>query len=393
MPSPFDSLPQLDRMHLPREPYPGATRLLGHVFKNTDTTYKFYWFLSLLEHAQNANAREDLVLSLPDLAREMVVQAWHSRRLFKLWFGHQDKLQTLIDGFAPDTGLEDNAKLPPIRAQLKSMSQRRFDALLVYVPYRFLAPWLRAALTGVAETHKNATIQFLSSRSQLTPYPTPYAFDQALGRPSTIKGSARWVVFFQSNYLPLRAFTFFWLAKYFETRNPGVPGIINKLEAPQSRNLRLAELFWELVQREVGLTSIYSGDVIMDGEFSIDHFIPWSFVTHDLIWNLSPVLPIENLRKSDAVPDLKRYLPNLLDQHVMALRVVRNELARGSVHARSLESILKQYGDLLRLSNNQVLKLPPDDFKRRVSVEFEVQVDLAKRLGFKVDWILDHSAV
>jgi hypothetical protein len=393
MPSPFDSLPSLERVCLPREPYPGATRLVGHVFKNTDTTYKFYWFLSLLEYAQNANAREDLTLNLADLAREMVVQAWHSRRLFKLWFGHQDKLQTLIDGFAPDTGLEDNAKLPAIRARLKSMSEKRFDALLVYVPYRFLAPWLRAALIGVVEAQKNATIQFLSARSQLTPYPTPYAFDQVLGRPSVITALARWVVFLQSNYLPLRAFTFFWLAKYFETRNPGVPGIINKLEAPQSRNLRLAELFWDLVQREVGLTSIYSGQVIVDRDFSIDHFLPWSFVTHDLIWNLSPVLKTENSRKSDAIPSLKRYLPNLLDQHVTALSVVRNELALGSAHARTLESILKQYGDLLRLSNDQVLELPADVFKERVSVEFEVQVDLAKRLGFKIDWTLDHSVV
>ena len=35
---------------LPFEPYPGATSAIGLIFQNTDTTYKFFWFLSLLKH-------------------------------------------------------------------------------------------------------------------------------------------------------------------------------------------------------------------------------------------------------------------------------------------------------------------------------------------------------
>jgi hypothetical protein len=88
MKSPFDALPGIADPRLPFEPYPGATGVLGQIFGNTDTTYKFFWFLALLEETKTASARTDLSLEIVVLARETVAQAWPCRRLFKLWFGH-----------------------------------------------------------------------------------------------------------------------------------------------------------------------------------------------------------------------------------------------------------------------------------------------------------------
>ncbi|HEY0790484.1 MAG TPA: hypothetical protein VGD78_05410 [Chthoniobacterales bacterium] len=99
-------------------------------------------------------------------------------------------------------------------------------------------------------------------------------------------------------------------------------------------------------------------------------------------------MPVENSRKSDAVPNLNRYLPNLLEQHVSALGFVRAEPARGSRQARNLENVLKQYGDLLCLSGDEVLDLPRDQFAKQIGGEFRIQVDLARRLGFQTNWEL-----
>jgi hypothetical protein len=97
MKSPFDLLPNIAGDKLPFEPYPGATSVIGLVFQNTDTTYKFFWFLSLLDKAKVTDLRTDLKVEIKELGREMIAQAWPCRRLFKLWFGHQDRLQRLID--------------------------------------------------------------------------------------------------------------------------------------------------------------------------------------------------------------------------------------------------------------------------------------------------------
>lgn len=42
---------------------------------------------------------------------------------------------------------------------------------------------------------------------------------------------------------------------------------------------------------------IYSGSHIEQNEYEIDHFVPWSFVTNDEMWNLIPVNPSLNASK------------------------------------------------------------------------------------------------
>ena len=46
---------------------------------------------------------------------------------------------------------------------------------------------------------------------------------------------------------------------------------------------------------------------------SLDHFIPWSFVLHDRMWNLVPVSKSINSSKSDLLPPLEKYLDSFID--------------------------------------------------------------------------------
>jgi HNH endonuclease len=46
----------------------------------------------------------------------------------------------------------------------------------------------------------------------------------------------------------------------------------------------------------------------LDDAFSIDHFLPWSFVAHDLLWNLTPVFGTTNSKKGDALPNAKHVI-------------------------------------------------------------------------------------
>ncbi|MBV9671480.1 MAG: hypothetical protein JO076_01470, partial [Verrucomicrobia bacterium] len=67
----------------------------------------------------------------------------------------------------------------------------------------------------------------------------------------------------------------------------------------------------------------------IESRYDIDHFLPWSFVTHDLIWNLTPVHKSENVRKSGAIPSL-RYLDRLVNQHADAVQIVARKLESGN---------------------------------------------------------------
>ena len=73
-------------MQLP--PQSGLSILkLNSVFGDTTNSYKFYWFLGILELVNNGKSDR---LSMDDLAIQMVARVWYPLDYFKLSFGKQD---------------------------------------------------------------------------------------------------------------------------------------------------------------------------------------------------------------------------------------------------------------------------------------------------------------
>jgi hypothetical protein len=316
----------------------------------------------------------------------MVAQAWPCRRLFKLWFGHQDRLQQSVDRLAERSGLPDSARLDEVQNSAEILTDPEVAILTDYVPYRFLTPWFRSALVGVKDHAKHGLIQLLAERSARSPRPAPYCFDTVIGRPHAIVLRAKWLTFLQSNHLPLKAFAQLSLARYFEVRNPGIPGIINKLERPGARKLDRAREFWDTVLEHQSLRCIYTGELIQPG-YDLDHFLPWSFVTHDLIWNLTPAPRSVNIAKSDAVPDLRLYLEPFVQQHYRALAVLKTvlESAHGA-HLKALDAVTTEYATLFKLPTTELFQLSEENYSQVLTTEIHAQADLARRLSFETDW-------
>ena len=69
------------------------TGRLGKVFSNTVATYKFFWFVSILQmHAKTGNHR----LSVWDIVIRMVANAWYPIHYFRLSFGKSDSLFDIV---------------------------------------------------------------------------------------------------------------------------------------------------------------------------------------------------------------------------------------------------------------------------------------------------------
>jgi hypothetical protein len=170
-------------------------------------------------------------------------------------------------------------------------------------------------------------------------------------------------------------------------RSPGIPGIINKLERPGVRKLERARQFWDTVLENRPLYCVYSGEPIQPG-YDLDHFLPWSFVTHDLIWNLAPVPRSVNLRKSDAVPKLGHYLQPFVNQHYHALGVLKAAL--GNTHGarfRALQAVALEYTTLFKTSEAELFQLSEERYGEVLATEIHAQADLARRLSFETDWV------
>jgi len=84
-----------------------STNYMNRVFDSTTATYKFYWFLSLLDmHMQGKTEMFAL-----DVCARMVAYAWYPVEYFKLSFGFGDSMSNIIPEVAKLTGITVDDKL------------------------------------------------------------------------------------------------------------------------------------------------------------------------------------------------------------------------------------------------------------------------------------------
>jgi hypothetical protein len=122
-------------------------------------------------------------------------------------------------------------------------------------------------------------------------------------------------------------------------------------------------------------TEDYTGAMINPG-FSIDHFLPWSFVAHDLLWNLAPVNPLTNSSKSDSIPDLGRYVPRFAALHRAALRALSNR-----------PHLLVDHIEFFAEDISSLLDRDADWFADHFAQAFRPLAELAALQGFSAGWL------
>lgn len=357
--------------------YPEKTFYLGQVFKDTTNSYKFLWLLGILSMMRKI---DDPSFKLADIFAEMAAIAWHPVCLYRLSLGRQDTLQDAVLAIGRKSSIPANANADTIRRFVEGSTeaQASLDYLKHNVPTRFLTPWFAEKLRGVADYRRARLIAGMAKESQRTPLASPYWFDN-----DSIRLNDSWRAFFFENMAVVQAFAEHNLAHYLQARNPNVPGIVNKMRAPTKRELTAARNFWRLVQTNLSkagrsrqFRDIYSERPLDDG-FAIDHFLPWSFVVHDLLWNLAPVEVATNSSKNDVLPDLDLYLPRLAKLHYAAIEI-----------AKAKPKLLEDYTDCFKLDPPGLLSLGEDGMISKYREVIVPQAQIAINQGFQSGWTL-----
>ncbi|EOR96254.1 hypothetical protein ADIARSV_0489 [Arcticibacter svalbardensis MN12-7] len=267
--------------------------LLAACFNNTSATYKFYWFLSILERVELGETSIDK----NHLFAEMISHSWYTVNYFHVSFGKQDKLQQAIEKIKNEEDLTIDADSGSIIKRLSNTKNRSTIKELRYfnseVPHRFLSPWFKA-------DNANLSLQYSQAYTNNCLY--------ALFK-NHIEINPVWVDYLKTNARMLKDFCYWNLAIYLQTKNPSVPDIPNKLiKSPIRKNLNEQRKFWNIVISEMdGVDCIYTNKRLVVGQYAVEHFIPYAFVSHDLIWNLIPADPSFNSSKSDKLPVLDKY--------------------------------------------------------------------------------------
>ena len=273
---------------------------LAQVFNNTSATYKFYWFLAILDSVESGKREIEKI----DLFTKMLSHPWYTVNFFKLSFGSQDKIQSSIEVVQDIENLPITLKKTEIEEKLRHSNHTETQQKLFHfdknVPHWFLSPWYKKK--------NKQEIYSLSRESYNSP---PYALydKQILIDPS-------WYEYFQNHAKLLKEFCYWNLSLFLQSRNPNVPDIPNKLIKPAKRNslTQQRNKYWTTyLKYKKEVRCVFTDKLLDPQNYALDHFIPYAFVSHDLIWNLVPVDPGFNSSKNSKLPHLDLHFQRFFD--------------------------------------------------------------------------------
>lgn len=369
-------LPESDELDISR---------LAAVFSDTTNSYKFYWFLAILDSLRDNRQTQ---MSIRDLSLRMVALVWYPLDYFKLSFGKQDGFKPIADYVSQLIVVDNTTNSPPLFDQLQgklsasnlTSVNRMVYGKARYVPYRFVRPFLDDLITvkDEGDNIKNAVIELSNSLFFSNPERVMYRFLNG-----SIELSETWKSYFQRHQGILRGFTYWHLVRYLQKNNPNVTGLTEKLYKPAERDLKLAGQFWkEFLSKNPGLSCIYSGQTITAANLSLDHFLPWSFVAHDQLWNIIPTPKSVNSSKGDRLPSLDLYFDSY----------ARMQYDGFSFYVeKDNQRILEDYHILFAQGIKSIQQQSFADFKERLSRQILPQLQTAQNLGFPYPFIYRKS--
>lgn len=237
--------------------------------------------------------------------------------------------------------------------------------LTVNVPYRFLSPWINYTSDSdvINRSHAYENGCLYSIQKSKTEF--------------FITLNPVWDKYLQDYYGILTDFINWNLTLFLQSRNPNIPNIPNKLSRPIERtSLNKQRKFWDDVIKIGGnIHCIYTGREIHIGNYAVDHFMPWSFVAHDQLWNLIPADNSINSSKSDKLPPLDRYLQKMAEEHRKAIRIY--------LEAGKKESALDDFSSL-GYTPRDLLQLNRERFLTAYQQTFNPLFQIAQNMGYEL---------
>lgn len=132
----------------------------------------------------------------------------------------------------------------------------------------------------------------------------PYVFGRDNGLKRTIHFNDGWIQMIQDNTVAIMGWIQFEKVKWLQNNNPEIPGLVYKMAPIDEKMRKLAHVrnLWEEILDIRPVVDVFKDEPIDKDNYDVDHFIPWTFVMNDELWNLMPMDSSLNSSKSDKLP-------------------------------------------------------------------------------------------
>lgn len=278
------------------------------MMKDPSYCYKFYWLEALVILISEGR----LETTFDEIIDEMISNAWYSVREFHIHLSGiqagtvRDGLERAVILLAELSDLPSNASKTEIRNAIREHNKELKAAkeqLTNMVPYRALAGFFHRSDEAA---NWNSTVRMVEyiQRINNTVITLPYTLGDSSKLKKEVHISPVWAKMIQDNTVSILGWIQYEKVKWLQMNNPDVPGLVYKL-APldeKMRKLQHVHKLWDAIIEIRPVRDVFTDEFIQRKDYDVDHFIPWSFVMNDELWNLMPMDSSLNSSKSNRLP-------------------------------------------------------------------------------------------
>jgi hypothetical protein len=357
---------------------------LSRLFDNTTNCYKFFWFQAILRKIDGVHCR----FTFDELINEMIADAWYMVTEYHLRLGPlgiTDNLEEIVKFIYENYGFMSSEKREKIIEFLQTTEDNSISKYKSYltlnVPYRLQVPFYDEV--NIERSMWNGSKQNLTNKINRQRR-LMYYFKLISGLGTVIEVDSLWAEYLYRHKDILKGWTQLKLIQYLQNKNPSVPGIADKIEAPVSRDIERVKKYWKLIiQIDSSLKDIYGEVALVDQSISLDHFVPWQYVAHDELWNLHPTTKSINSSKNNSLPSWTLYFRSLGELEYRAYELKNQNV----IVEREFQKIAPYHLNNQEIRNQLYTDgLDKNSFIERLEHVVKPVYESAQMLGFK-EWI------
>ncbi len=358
------------------------------MLKDPSYCYKFYW----LEAIVNLITEDVTETTFNDIIDEMICNAWYSVREFHIHLSGlgpdgdvRDGLERAVLKLSELSELPANASKVEIRNAIKKNDKelrKAKEQLTNMVPYRAMAGFFSNAGVTVPWDSVTKMKETLSSFSyEVTALPYTLGGSSKLGK--EVRFHPDWVKMIRDYTASILGWIQYEKVKWLQNNNPEVPGLVYKLLPMDEKMRKLGKVrdLWEGILSIRPITVVFTDKPIIKGQYDIDHFIPWSFVMNDELWNLMPMDSSLNSSKSNRLPQWDPFYKRFSDNQYILYRLINEQPGIHKLYEQcwrdNLHSIWAGQ-ELYRPGNSR------EAFDAILSKNMRPVYDSAKRQGYEI---------
>ncbi len=350
--------------------------------------YKFYW-LEAIVRLISEGVTETTFDAIID---EMICNAWYSVREFHIHLSGVQADGEVRDGLERAVILLTNlSKLPAnaSKVEIKNAIREYNGELKPYkeqltnmVPYRALAGFF----------HKCEESADWGSVRRLTEYIAKInrevvSLPYILGEESKLKKKVyfqdAWVEMMKDQTVAILGWIQYEKVKWLQNNNPEVPGLIYKLTPMDEKMRKLGHVrkLWEGILAVSEVRDVFTDEAIVSKQYDVDHFIPWSFVMNDELWNLMPMDSSLNSSKSNRLPKWNPFFDRFAQNQFVMYRLIHEKEGIRKLYEACYRDNLHSIWagqELYRKGNSE------EEFRNILQKNMQPVYDSARRQGYEV---------